>query len=322
MASFGSGGAASVETVLNRVTGMALLANGDPVLLGTSPIDGSSSTVVVLDATTGQPASGFGAAGAFSDGSNSGNALDVAVDDSGRVLFTAQGAGGPEVLRLLANGTLDASWGTTGRAALPGFDAIEVPHVAAAPGGKAIVAGVGSFGVLQVVRLSSAGAVEATYTSVMKDLQNAVVGRVALAADGSVFVSGWAYTKPPVAFVAKLTPALALDASFGGKGIVKEPQSVPPVRHRGVTGPVVVPLPSGGALFAASDVAALHEITHVIRYTAAGTHDTTYATNGLGTLVDLAVLDLRPQPDGRVLASGRVWTSTTGIDAWAARLLP
>ncbi len=319
---FGTSGAARIDTLLRNVEGMALSSTGQVILCG-----GSASLddvgVAALDPTTGAPDSAFGTGGLFHIGSGANVAAptDCAVDDSGRIVVGAQSGGAGALVRVLANGTADTSFDSDGVLSVP-FDTAAIVRVATAPGGKIVAVSTASSGRLSVVRVTSAGATDGSFTATSAQLDQVTAGAVAVLGDGSVLVSGYTDKAPKGAFLAKLTPALALDASFGTGGIVREPLPYSPPPAPGAHGPVLVPLASGGVMLASATVDRLHEVSYVYRFTATGQLDTAYATAGKGTLVDVGLMGLASQPDGKVLAAGRVWTTTTGIDAWAARLVP
>jgi uncharacterized delta-60 repeat protein len=327
VASFGSGGAARVDGQLHIIAGMALSSAGKPIVLG-QPSAGFGVTAVALDPATGALDASFGTGGVFARTTGAPYATSIAVDDSGRVLLAAKNTGSQsELTRLTPAGAPDTAFNTTGTLGLMStFDYEADVHLATAPGGKIVMASTAQSKRVSVVRLTSNAAVEASYTMPTKMLEPAYVSDVAVLADGSVVVAGYSDTNDPKAvkgaFLVKLTPNLVLDATFGTGGVIVEATPTEPPDAPGYQSPFfspsVTPLASGGFMLACATIDRLHEVTWVWRFDAAGKLDTTYATAGKGTLVDVGILGFGRQPDGKVLAAGRTWS--TGIAAWAARL--
>jgi uncharacterized delta-60 repeat protein len=136
---FGSNGAALVTvggaTILYD---LALRPNGGPVVVGyASP---SSHAVVVALDPSGQPDLSFGSGGAV-ELQDEATAMGVGIDGSGHVLVTGSGSGKMRLARLLADGTLDPTFGTNGVASAR-FDraGVEGVAVALAPDGRIVTA--------------------------------------------------------------------------------------------------------------------------------------------------------------------------------------
>lgn len=120
-ASFGTNGRATItETDLaSEASSMVLLADGS-VVLGGSGFDQVSSPLVAKVDAWGVPDSAFTAAAtAAIGGSLVARVNSLAVLPDGRLLIAGSGDTPPKIMRLLADGTSDTSFGTGGSTTIP-----------------------------------------------------------------------------------------------------------------------------------------------------------------------------------------------------------
>jgi uncharacterized delta-60 repeat protein len=231
--SFGTNGVVAVGTpagAFNEVHAVALQADGKIVTAGRTTIATLDAYSVARFTTSGalDPTFATGGLAAFSVGS-SGFANAAAILPNGTVVVAGSAKVGTRgdfgVARLATNGTLDTSFGTSGKATLPisnGND--EAESVAIAPNGSVLLAG-GAFNGndedFLVVRLTPDGALDTTFgtdgvvTNGFGPGTNDYGFGVSPRADGSVVASGLTGSGTGVL---RYTSSGALDATFGAGG--------------------------------------------------------------------------------------------------------
>ena len=265
-------------------------------------------------------------------------AADVAVQDDGRVVVVATANwGSPQsdiyILRYLADGRPDTSFGTGGRVVLDRGEAETAVGVAIQPDGGIVVAGnrnvpVGQ-GHMLVARLDPAGRLDPTFAGgvVMVDpevgeLARPVASALALAADGKIVVAGTASkgsTQGPS--VTRFNTDGSLDATFGDRGFamrlpdwwsrssVEIPASSVLVRPDGV---VIVGATESSASFGGPYVSSFFTLTQFSTTgspdAAFGDRGTVYSNLSRGTALRNSTLEaITLQPDGRIVAAGSVF---------------
>lgn len=160
------------------------------------------------------------------------NLYSVALQPDGKILVVGYSVNGSSydltVLRLAADGTLDGSFGTGGRATLSLNSYAIGESIAVQPDGKIVVAGFASNGVdldFLVVRFTSAGSVDPDFgggSPVLTPIGGAEdTGRaVALQSDGKIVVVGNSFGADHDFAVVRLLDDGSLDPAFGTAGKV------------------------------------------------------------------------------------------------------
>lgn len=227
----------------------------------------------------------------------------VAIDSAGRIVAAGTSGTNGVVIRLLADGSLDTTFNTTGITSITNFDARDV---AITSDGRIVAVGT-SNGDVRVVRLQSNGALDGTFdpmigspgsvtTSLSGGTDEALA--VALLSDDRILVAGRASND--LALVRYRTNG-TLDTSFGGGlGIVVTgPNSI----YAGETTAVArtIAVDDDGSIVVGGDTDG--NLAILLRYSADGqTRSTATVFGGNGT--PTAHRDLSILADGRILTAG------------------
>ena len=237
-----------------------------------------------------------------------------------KILVVAQSTSfGSEVFaRLLSNGTLDSSFGTNGAAAL----ASGAQMLALQPSGKILVLA-SMFTQGAVSRYEANGSLDATFGGAGQAAGFGTGGAMAVIDSSSKFIVAGSLVTPP------LTPPVNtmgfllvgyksngnIDTTFGKNGVTTTP--FPGNQFSAVA---AVALQSNGDIVAGGSTAATPNDSRIsdfalARYTASGTLDTTFGTNGLVTTTigsaGSAINTLLIQTNGKILAFGNSGAGTT-----------
>jgi uncharacterized delta-60 repeat protein len=306
-------------------TDVLALPDGRLLVLGfTDPAGGAAGDMVVMRLLPdGSPDAGFGAAGSggrvvIDFGGTRDGAAAFARDAQGRIVAVgaaapAGGASRVAVARLLEDGALDPSFGVGGKLVLAPRPRSSANDVAIQPDGKIILAGASAASAAAtntdslLARLLPDGSVDAGFGAggyVVEDLgpDDALAGvavdsrgRIAAAAlhPSPLFDNGLA--------VYRYTPGGAPDATFGDAGRA--------LLDRGAAAVGDVLVVQGDALV----------VSHTSRFsgygllklTESGAPDPTFGDEGFSTLARdtaYAFSDLAPQPDGKLVLAGSVWS--------------
>lgn len=146
-AGFGINGVATVPnswTEVHNLTGLRMQADGSFFVLGVANNTGSSpgNAWLAKFAANGLIDPTFGSGGlAYPKHMQGLNALDLAVQPDGRVLILVNGLRDRRLTRLLANGLLDASFGTAGVAIFPETAGFYPKFISLPPSGNITLAG-------------------------------------------------------------------------------------------------------------------------------------------------------------------------------------
>jgi uncharacterized delta-60 repeat protein len=323
---FGDGGALQTDL---RFSPSELFLEGDEALVAGTLYPGTSSSgdvAVVRVLADGSLDASFGADGvAASDLGGDDAAFDAVRYADGRFLLAGRVGVAPAVARLLADGSLDASFGTGGVATIALDGGVNsATTVALLPGGAILLGGSdGSDGVFSA-RLLADGTLDGTYAT-------GGIGRFDLDYDNGLPLGGYAQDDGTLiltgidnglnggdAFVTRIAPDGSLDASFGTDGTVR--LDAPPVSFIGRDyGIEAIPLGGGGLLVAmraevqASSgpyAGALNENLTWTRLLPDGSVDVSFGTDGFSApdRTDLPFPDRTAAglhlDDGRLLIAG------------------
>lgn len=326
-ASFSGDGLASVPIASAAGQAMALLPDGR-ILLGGNWYDFGLSMPGLMvarflangtiDATFGT--SGVAQPTTFPTGATF---WDMDVQADGKIVVTGQTIGGSSndviVVRLLTNGTLDTSFGTSGFTVLVlGSGTDQSLAVEVQPDGKILVAGYTNqpgYEEAFVARLLTNGQPDASFGTNGVRILNADVddderaSDIELYPDGRIAVCGEADQD---AFAAVLLPDGTNDPSFGTGGVAINPVIDAQVADR-------VAIDNEGGLVLACTVDGDFYDIQVIRFLADGTLDPDYEIT-IPILNDDAASAIAIQPDGKVLVAGESDDGGLSADMQVIRL--
>jgi uncharacterized delta-60 repeat protein len=338
--SFGSSGHARTSFELEAV---ALQPNGKIVATGRG--DNGTTFGTSRFNVNGTPDATFGTGGSvtthFTELGVS--AHGVALQADGKIVCAGAVGQHFEVVRYLANGALDTTFGSGGKVATQVSSAPdEARAVSIQPDGKLIVVGggvPGAGGGAQIVRYNTNGTLDSTFANGGKGTYELLSARaVALQSDGKIIGTGSIVLQMSgggtfIGFgVVRVNPDGLLDSNFGNGGIASTAFGALEAEPLGV---VVQPdgriLVAGDTSNGATDRAAIA----LARYNSNGTLDASFGTGGkvttsldeLPTARDVAYTyattsparALILQPDGRFLTIGDAPFTGTGLDVVLSR---
>ncbi|HEX4795100.1 MAG TPA: SdrD B-like domain-containing protein [Humisphaera sp.] len=330
--SFNTTGSITIDFNANQdsVAGVRIQSDGKIVVAGSAdagPGDDTSLFAVARLNSNGTLDTTFGTGGKVTTDIDTGtdNGYGVRLDSSGRIVVagTSSAAGSTvqmiSMVRYKTNGALDTTFGTGGKVLT------QSPTVYGA-GGKALF--IQSNGQLLVVgqdstidqfqrikdsiivaRYSSNGVLDSTFGSAGIAETNIsqfalTTTSAALTSDGHILVAGLTGSGTSTnSFLVRLTSAGGLDTSFGSSGVAaSQPSTLAWLAQT-----------SGGAIIGVGMQFQFsgpeYQISLVLRYTAAGAFDTTFAGVGHETLIPQVPvtafsLDAAIQPDGKIITVG------------------
>jgi uncharacterized delta-60 repeat protein len=334
---FGTGGkvTTAVGATYDQAYGVALQSDGKIVVAGLSgSANFNTNLAVARYHPNGSLDSTFGGGGTITtdlaypfDMANS-----VAVQPDGKLLVTGISRFGPTgmtLVRYQADGSLDLAFGTGGKVVTPididaasGVGGAEGRRVLVQLDGKIVVSGNayhGSVYDVAVVRYLSDGTLDPAFNGtgiVRTDVTSGSdsANSAALQADGKIVVSGVANGN---ILVARYNTDGALDSTFGNSGKVVVPQA-----GRGLD---IAVLPNGKILVGGYGSNGVNDDFVLLRLTATGSLDTSFASTGMvftpmsaGT--DYGI-DLVVQGDGKIVLGGYTGTGASS-DFALARFTP
>jgi uncharacterized delta-60 repeat protein len=221
----------------------------------------------------------------------------------GGVVVTGSTTQQQVTVKLTSGGTLDASFGGGGLISTGSGAFSEGIAIATTPDDKIVIAGIGNgtadfsdtdFGAF---RYSSGGVLDTTFgasgvATFSPGNGVAEAHSVAVASDGSLFISGTLFASPLVSKVVKLTNAGAVDPAFAAPN------------ETNIIVQASVLQPDGKLVVAGSD----NTNFWIARYTATGAHDAGFGTGGIVTTSfspDTAgIFGLVPVAGGKLVAAG------------------
>lgn len=245
-----SSGASGSATGNDNAAAVVTDASGNAVAAGTTDaLLPGDMAVWRFDNTGGVDGTFNGSGSLYFDG---GASLDddlfvVALDANGKIVVAGQATagGGFQMFagRLNPNGTWDTSFNSTGTLLDPGSGAATAAQaVVILPSGKILLGGYTTVGGvdedIMIWRLASGGVLDTTFGGGTGRVSfdgiggvaatNEVITGMAVDSQGRIVVTGTAYNPSgpdSVMMVARLTPAGALDTTFGTGGVYLEPVS-------------------------------------------------------------------------------------------------
>jgi uncharacterized delta-60 repeat protein len=289
-------------------------------------------------AAGGDPDSTFGSGGVATTVEN-GYAWNTRVQSDGKVLVggTDNGANCAGVMRLQADGTLDTSYGTSGRAldadvrGSQDFTTDASDRVLVAGGGTVTVTTSGKGGktttttvnAAVVGRLTTSGAIDTSFGTngraavIVPNTQSSFAKAVAVQPDGKILLAGFAsiVVKPHgmvdyqnALFVARLQSNGALDSSFGSGGVVLDD----PTPNDDFMYPGCIALQSDGKVLVGSfcgSVPTGYQYAWTIRrFSASGVLDTSFGPVMTGgALIHSIAVDA----SDRILAVGNLYVGSS-----------
>ena len=296
--SFSSDGIATIDVSSGHdlAYAIAIQTDGMIVIGGATGVGGANTEFGLVRLTSsGTLDTGFSIDGKIEFGVGSGDDVltGLAIASDGDIVAVGYGSNGSNfdlaVARLTSAGVLDTAFDTDGKVLVPVGAGADYGHaVAIASDGDIVVSGVahnGSDDDVAVVRLTSAGALDAAFDSDGK-VTVAVgsgddVGRaVAIASDGDIVVAGTSHNGSDEDMaVVRLTSAGALDAAFDSDGKVTVAVGSGDDEARGIA-----LLADGGIVIAGESHNGSNDDIAVARLTAAGAMDTAFSTDGKVTV--------------------------------------
>lgn len=306
-------------------------SDGKIVLAGFTGTSGSGTDFAVIRLNTdGTLDTAFGEAGkAVVDvGGHYDAAYSMALQSDGKIIIAgtsndASGYADFSLIRLGADGALDATFGTGGKAIID-IDGYDIGYsVALQSDGKIVLAG-RSFNAnpnFSVIRLDSDGALDTSFSTGGKavfDLSAADYGyALAIQADGKILIAGRSNgAGPAIGFsIIRLSADGTMDASFNGDG-----KALIGAFDFGYS----IALQADGKILVAGDSVDNHGASDfgIIRLNADGSLDTAFGTSGkticgIGSYDDNAQA-IALQADGKILVAG--YTRNSGVDFAVIRL--
>jgi uncharacterized delta-60 repeat protein len=248
----------------------------------------------------------------------------MVVQPDGRIVVAGFDANDLVVMRHLADGTPDPSFGVGGTLVTDpvGSDDDELLDMALQSDGRIVVVGwthTGGLPHLVLARYDADGDLDATFGSgglVVTPLGTGARGSMlALQSDGKIVV-GITRTMGNDFAVARFASDGSLDTSFDGDGVLVFDLEANPLLYE--TPYSLLVQPDDKIVIGAWTQAGPG---YVIRLAADGTLDSSFGTGGMKTLVDLVPSALALQPDGRLLVGGSLYGLFPGPPPGLARLL-
>jgi len=325
--SFGTGGKVTTDIGTlssDSVNAIAVQSDGKILLGGRFNPSGSNDFAVVRYNTDGSLDSSFGTGGKVT--TDIGTVSDetanaIAVQSDGKILLAGKtdtsGTNDFAVVRYNSNGTLDATFGTAGKAITDIGTASDDTATAMTlqSDGKILLAGFSNAGAANdftVIRYNSNGALDATFgtggkvTTDIGTVSDDIANAMAVQSDGKILLAGYTNTSGTNDFtVIRYSTVGTLDASFGTGGKVTTDIGTTSVeRAYAMTVQSDGKIALAGSFFGSSswDFA-------VVRYNSNGTLDSSFGTGGtLTTDIDSNSDDqisaILIESDGKILLGG------------------
>ena len=251
------------------------------------------------------------------------NANAMAIQPDGKIVLAGGCINGSNndfcIARYNTDGTLDATFNTTGKVITPiGASDDTASSVAIQPDGKIVLAGYCFNGTDQdfcVARYTAAGALDTTFNATGKVItpigtDSDYATSVALQPDGKIVVAGYCFVSPAYNFcIARYTAAGALDTTFSTTG-----KLITPVGAGNNVGNSVAVQVDGKIVVAGYCANGGNQDFCLVRYKTDGSLDTTFNATGklitgIGANNDYANR-VAIQPDAKIVAAGFCYNAT------------
>lgn len=301
--------------------------DGKIIVGGYVNANGSDNIAAIRYNANGTLDTAFGTGGVAMNDFNGGAdyGLEVLLQSDGKIVvvgYAFLGSGNTDlaVVRFLANGDVDTSFGTQGKVStdITGYNDYAFAAALQADGkivaaGAAQTAGAGD---ICVVRYNTDGTPDQTFDGdgiMCADMAGDydVAFSVAVQPDGKIVTAGYSKTGPSYDFsLARFNTNGSFDTNFGNGGVVTTP-----------VGPsedicIAMALQPDGKIVLAGyvwDVNITDTDYGVVRYNTNGTLDNTFGTNGIATGPISNGYDylrsVEIQPDGKIVAAGQTGTA-------------
>jgi uncharacterized delta-60 repeat protein len=288
--SFGNGGIASFK-LGSQVAGIASVVQPDGriVEVASATVNGTNVMAALRLTPSGALDPSFGSGGwKVIPISSSATGTSLALQSNGDIVLGGSGrddATGEEALaavRLLPNGTLDASFGNGGIALVPAGAAAVANGIGIQPSGKIILAGTAltTHDEFVAARLNTDGTLDTSFGSGGVELLNPTAADWGLAveSDGSLVLGGeeqnskgaWSY------MVARLTANGTTYSSFGHGGIMIIPIGT-------TAAGLAVTVQSDGKIILTGNAIEQNHVVATVRLLPSGAFDTTFGQRGIST---------------------------------------
>jgi uncharacterized delta-60 repeat protein len=242
----------------------------------------------------------------------------MTVTSTGKIILAGSSSGQFAIARYNSDGTLDATFNTTGKRVLAiGTNA--VINAVVESGNVITVGGTSQQGTnfdFSLARFTSTGTLDATFgtggivTTSINGTSDDGINSIALQTDSKIVAAGNTTSGGVSQFaLARYTTAGTLDAGFGVGGIVTTAigttdDAANAVAIQNTTGKIV----AAGSSFNGVD----YDFA-IVRYTSTGTAELT-TTKAIGSLDDIAY-DVAIQSDGKILVAGSTETGASQLNA-------
>jgi uncharacterized delta-60 repeat protein len=302
---------------------VAVQSDGRVVAAGYSLTGTSGDFAVVRYNTDGTLDPSFNGTGkVITDIGASDLAHSVALQPDGKIVAAGNSGTGSDgafaVARYNTNGTLDTSFGGTGKVTTDIGVSQDVAYsVAIQPSGKIVAAGYsfsGSYPLFALVRYNADGSLDASFGGTGKVTTDIGAGgdyaySVAIQSDGKIVAAGESGTGSGYNFaLVRYNSNGTLDTSFGGTGIVTTDISGGDLAYS------VAIQPDSRIVAAGQSSNGSDWDFALVRYNSNGTLDTSFGGTGkvttdIGVSQD-AALSVAFQPDGKIIAAGESGTAS------------
>ncbi len=299
---------------------VAVQADGKILVGGIASVGNYSTFGLARYLSNGVPDSGFNSTGKITTALTTNvdcSAYDLVVQADGRIVLagnTRNGSGGSNLalVRYHPNGTLDTSFGGTGKVSIDlgsGYDTGNA--IALQADGKLLVAGnrtAGNSNEMAVARLNTNGSLDTGFNTngyrTVRMGSDSTATAIAVQTNGSIVVGGYGRGAVYYDFaVFRLLPNGSLDTSFNGTG--QKTASLSPTTDQ----IEALTIQSDGSIVAAGTAELDGDYDFAVaRFLSNGTLDTTFqgtgtVTTAISTPSDTA-FDILQQPDGKLVAVG------------------
>jgi uncharacterized delta-60 repeat protein len=242
----------------------------------------------------------------------------MTVTSLGKIILAGTSSGQFAIARYNSNGTLDATFNTTGKR-LVTIGTNAVINAVVESGGVITVGGTSQQGSnfdFSLARFANGGTLDATFgtggivTTSINGTSDDGINSVALQTDGKLVAAGNTTSGGVTRFaLVRYTTIGTPDAGFGVNGVVTTSIGI----SDDAANAVAIQSTTGKIVAAGSSFNGVDYDFAIVRYTSTGTAELT-STTPIGSLDDVAY-DVAIQPDGKILLAGSSETGTNPANA-------